>query len=117
MVYGGGYISDEAWYMDGGTTEHMTDKLEWFASLEAIPQGRWSVMIVDNRRLWVRGVGHIKIRCLIDQNWEIKPCTESCMFQNCERIFSQWVRQLTKALLPHIHEKPATLLVKKAEAW
>jgi hypothetical protein len=48
---------EDAWYLDGGATDHMTDKLEWFSNFTEIPKGRWLVMIADNRKLWARGFG------------------------------------------------------------
>lgn len=56
--------------MDGGATDHMTDRLEWFDSLKNVPEGRWPVMIADNRRLWVRGVGRIQVKCQLDGVWK-----------------------------------------------
>jgi hypothetical protein len=61
---------DDGWYLDGGTTDHMTDRLEWFTSINEIQQGRWPVMIANNHKLWVRGVGQIMAKCLVDGQWE-----------------------------------------------
>ena len=47
-----------------------TNWLDWFATFKPIPRERWPVMIVDNRRLWVRGVGRISITCKIDNHWK-----------------------------------------------
>ena len=66
MAYVGENQGDDAWYMDGGATDHMTDHLEWFDSLKNMPEGRWPVMITDNPRLWVRGVGRIQVKCQLD---------------------------------------------------
>jgi hypothetical protein len=73
MVHKGEQSVDDAWYMDGGATNHMIDRLDWFDSFTFVPQGHWPVMIVDNRRLWVRGVGSIHIKCLVNKTWE--QCT------------------------------------------
>ena len=61
-------VSDYASYLDGGATDHMSDRLEWFTSISEVPKRRWPVMIADNRQLWIRGVGKIQIECLIDNN-------------------------------------------------
>jgi len=47
----------------------MTDKLNWFASFEEVAEGRWLVMIADNWRLWMRGTGVIRVKCLINDKW------------------------------------------------
>jgi hypothetical protein len=70
MVYVGEYQTDDAWYMDGGATNHMTDPLDWFASFRGVPHGRWPVMIADNRQLWVCGVGRINVKCEVDGVWK-----------------------------------------------
>jgi hypothetical protein len=48
----------------------MTDRIEWFTEFQRITLGKWPVMIVDNCRLWVCGIGSIKIRCFVDGRWE-----------------------------------------------
>ena len=53
MVHANDEKDKDAWYMDGGATEHMTDRLEWFQTFTEVAEGRWPVMIADNRRLWV----------------------------------------------------------------
>ena len=70
MAYVGDNQGNDAWYMDGGATDHMTDRLEWFDSLKNVPEGRWPVMITDNRRLWVRGVRRIQVKCQLDSVWK-----------------------------------------------
>ena len=60
---------DNAWYMDGGAIDHMTDRLDWFATFKPVSQRRWPVMIADNWRLWVRGVGCIQIQCEVNGSW------------------------------------------------
>ena len=69
MVHVDECSDDDAWYMDGGATDHMTDRLDWFATFKPVSQGRWPVMIADNRRLWVRGVGRIQIQCEVNGSW------------------------------------------------
>jgi transposase InsO family protein len=63
---------EDAWYLDGGATDHMTDKLEWFSNFTEIPKGRWPVMIADNRKLWARGFGDIRVECLTDWGRETR---------------------------------------------
>ena len=63
---------DESWYMDRGAIEHMTDHLDWFALLEEIPSGCWPIMIGDNWKLWVWGIGHINVQCLVNGYWHDK---------------------------------------------
>ena len=70
MVHADEYDKDESWYMDGGATDHMTDRIDWFSTFKKVAEGRWRVMIADNRRLWIRGTGVIHIQCLIDGKWQ-----------------------------------------------
>jgi len=48
----------------------MTDTSEWFNTFEKVPIGKWPIMVVDNQKLWVGGVGAIKIQCVINGKWE-----------------------------------------------
>ena len=59
-------LDKQAWYADSGATEHMTEHRDWFSTFKDIPSGMWSVVVADNRDLWVRGVGDINIMRLID---------------------------------------------------
>jgi hypothetical protein len=70
MVFVGDRPSDDRWYLDGGATDHMTDHLEWFTSMTKVQSGHWPVMIVDNRKLWVQGVGSIEVQCKLGDKWE-----------------------------------------------
>jgi hypothetical protein len=72
MVHTSESCPDDVWYMDGGATEHMIDRLDWFVSIKEIEEGRWPVMIADNRRPWARGVGNINVQCCINKKWEKK---------------------------------------------
>jgi hypothetical protein len=40
MAYVDNQISDDHWYLDGGATDHMTDRVEWFSTMTEIPRGR-----------------------------------------------------------------------------
>jgi hypothetical protein len=70
MVFVGDRPSDDGWYLDGGATDHMTDHLEWFTSITMVQSNCWLVMIVDNRKLWVQGVGSIEVQCKLGDKWE-----------------------------------------------
>ncbi|KAG0625849.1 hypothetical protein M758_2G084400, partial [Ceratodon purpureus] len=50
----------------------MTDQRGWFSSFSEVAEGRWPVMVADNRKLWVRGVGRIKANCLVNEKWELR---------------------------------------------
>ena len=70
MAYVCNCLDNEVWYMDGGTTDHMKDRSDWFFSLQNVPNGDWPVIIVDNKMHWVHNVGHINIHCNFDGTWE-----------------------------------------------
>jgi hypothetical protein len=57
------YPCDDAWYMDGDATNHMINWLDWFASFDDIPQGHLFMMIIDNCKLWVWGIGRVQMQC------------------------------------------------------
>ena len=58
--------------MDGGATNHMTDRLQWSDSFKNVLEGHWHVMIVD--------MGLIPVKCMIDGVWkqchihQVPPC-------------------------------------------
>ena len=60
------YSSVDAWFADSGASEHMTDQLDWFSNFQPFPEGIHTVQIADDTKLWIRGKGDIKIRCLVD---------------------------------------------------
>ena len=62
MVHVDEHSDDDAWYIVGKTSDHISGRLEWFASFKHVPYGRWPVMISNNRHLLVQGVGRIVIR-------------------------------------------------------
>lgn len=59
---------ETTWYVDVGATEYMTNHILWFVAIEEIPIQQWPIMVVDNWKLWVRGIGDIKIKCLVNEN-------------------------------------------------
>jgi hypothetical protein len=64
MVCASEVPSDDGWYLDA--TDHMINRLDWFTSINKVQQGRWPVMIADNRKLWVCGFGQIIAKCLVN---------------------------------------------------
>ena len=59
-------IDKNAQFADSGATEHLTERREWFSTFKPIPSGQWFVAVADDRDIWVRGVGDIKIMKTID---------------------------------------------------
>ena len=59
-------LDKQAWFADSGATEHMTEHREWFSTFKPIPSGTWSVTVADDRDLWVRGIGDIRLTRTID---------------------------------------------------
>lgn len=53
-------LSDK-WYADLAATEHMTNRREWFTTFNSIDEGVWPVIVADNKTIWVKGRGDIKI--------------------------------------------------------
>ncbi len=49
------------WYVDGRAIDHMIDMNEWFNTFEEVLIGKWLVMVANNQKLWVGGMGAIKI--------------------------------------------------------
>jgi hypothetical protein len=49
------------WYANGRAIDHLIDMSEWFNTFEEILVGKWLVMVANNRKLWVCGVGIIKV--------------------------------------------------------
>jgi hypothetical protein len=44
----------------------MTEHRDWFSTFKSIPPGTWAVTVVDDRELWVHGIGNIKITRTVD---------------------------------------------------
>ena len=59
-------LDKHAWYADSGATEHMTEHRHWISTFQDVPHGTWSVVVADDRDLWVRGLGDINITRIVD---------------------------------------------------
>lgn len=59
-------LDKHAWFVDSGATKHMTEHREWFSTFKSIPSEIWSVAIIDDWNLWVRGIGNIEFMRTID---------------------------------------------------
>lgn len=55
-----------AWFADSGATEHMTEHIDWFTTFKLIPSNTWSVIVADDKNLWVQGIGDINITRTVD---------------------------------------------------
>ena len=44
----------------------MTEHHHWFSTFQDVPSRTWSVVVADDRDLWVRGIGDINITRLVD---------------------------------------------------
>ena len=53
-------LSDE-WYADSTAIEHVTNRCKWFANFTSIDDGVWPVVVAENKTIWVKGRGDIKI--------------------------------------------------------
>lgn len=49
------------WYANGKAIDHLTDRSKWFNTFEEVLVGKWPVMVANNQKLWVCGVGIIKV--------------------------------------------------------
>ncbi len=58
------------WYANGRAIDHLIDMSEWFNTFEEILVGKWPVMVANNQKLLVCGVGIIKVPCVINGRWE-----------------------------------------------
>jgi hypothetical protein len=58
------------WYANGRAIDHLIDMSEWFNTFEEILVGKWPVMVANNQKLWVCGVGIRKVQCVINGRWE-----------------------------------------------
>ena len=54
-------LSSDKWYADSAATEHMTNRRDWFTNFKSIDDGVWPVLVADNKKVWVKGQGDIKI--------------------------------------------------------
>lgn len=61
----------QMWYANGGPSKHMSDCRENFMDMREVPNGTWYVLIANDQRLWVRGVGKIHIERWIDEQWHL----------------------------------------------
>ncbi|KAL3699493.1 hypothetical protein R1sor_017515 [Riccia sorocarpa] len=57
----------DAWFLDGGASEHMTHHREWFHNLEPVEKGTWFVGVADDTQLPVEGIGDIEITCCANE--------------------------------------------------
>ena len=54
------------WFVDSGATEHMTDKRQWFTNFQSVEDECWTVIVTDNNVLYVRGIGDIPVKAMIN---------------------------------------------------
>ncbi len=59
-------------YANGRATNHLIDMNEWFNTFEEVLVGKWPIMVANNQKLWICGVGIIKVQCVINGRWEKK---------------------------------------------
>ena len=59
-------LDKQAWFVDSGATEHMTEQREWFSTFKSIPPGTWSIAVANDRDLWIKGIGDIEFTRIID---------------------------------------------------
>ena len=57
---------DTFWFADSGATEHMTDKRQWFTNFQSVEDECWTVTVADNNVLYVRGIGDIHVKAMIN---------------------------------------------------
>ena len=57
---------DAFWFADSGATEHMTDKRQWFTNFQSVEDECWIVTVADNNVLYVRGIGDIPVKAMIN---------------------------------------------------
>lgn len=53
------------WRINGGATEHMTDKRHYFKNIRTIAKRKWQVTLLDDQFLDVARVGDINIMYLV----------------------------------------------------
>lgn len=71
--------STQTWYADGGASEHMSDCKEYFTDMREVPTGKWSVLITNDQRLWVEGIGKVQIERWVDGQW-YSGCLEGVLY-------------------------------------
>ena len=49
------------WYVGSAATKHITNRREWFITFNSIDEGVWLVIVADNKTIWFKGRGVIKI--------------------------------------------------------
>ena len=57
----------DVWLLDSGASRHISFKREWFTDF-SVTSGEY-VMLGDNRECEVRGVGTVKIRKFVNNEW------------------------------------------------
>ena len=60
--------SDDEWVCDSGANRHYCGRLDWFTEMEKYSKPK-KVAIADNSDMSVVGVGKVKVKALIDGNW------------------------------------------------
>ena len=71
--------STQTWYADGGASEHMSDCKEYFTDMREVPTGKWSVLIANDQRFWVEGIGKVQIERWVDGQW-CSGCLEGVLY-------------------------------------
>lgn len=57
--------NQDLWYADGGASEHMIDKREWFMTWKPVERGFWPIYVASKRKLWIAAKGDIAIKRLV----------------------------------------------------